>query len=287
MKHLKEIIAKINNLTAGSERNYIDLLWPYICYSPKMPLRLNQEKLVEEAIVESIAVEDTYFTKKTLQVPVFIWGSGSKTILLTHGWASKGLDFYLLIEELKKDPSLRIITFDAPGNGQADGYLSNLLLYISAVKTIIATYGFPTIAIGHSLGAMANITALAELRLSPEMIISLTPMVNLMANFEASMNQLHIPPTIQQAFFVDFEKTFCMPVDIFQLMKLHTFEEDTPHIILYDEMDKITPFPYLKEFLTDNPSLITINLTGVGHEKIVRSPEANNHMLQHIRQVVQ
>lgn len=274
MKHIKDIIAQINHLNNPTTAQYMDRLWPYICYSPKMPLRLQQEQLLAQASVSILDVQDVYFTKQKVKIPVYSWGEGSHSILLTHGWASKGVDYNMLIDKLRQRGDIRIIAFDAPGNGQAEGYLSNLLLYIASVQAVIDRFGAPDICIGHSLGAMANITALSQLNYSPDLLISIAPMVNLKANFVKSMENLQIPQPIQAQFFTDFEQTFAMPVHTFELQKLYQIAPSTAHIVIYDALDSITPAEYLTTFMAQHPPQQAINLPGVGHEKLIRSSES-------------
>lgn len=176
------------------------LLWQLICYSPKMPPRLQQQQLLDEAERFNLSVTDDYFAKKDLIFNGFKWGKGKHKILITHGWGSKAADFSEIITALKDFPEVEVIAFDAPGNGSSEGDLSNLLLYALAVKAIINTFGVPDIFIGHSLGAMANIAAITNLELSPLLTISITPLIRLHENFEASMNVAEVSPSAQAAF---------------------------------------------------------------------------------------
>ena len=108
-----------------------------------MPVRLQQEQLLNEAEKFSLRVSDDYFAKKDLLFNGFKWGNGSRKVLITHGWGSKAADFSEIITGLKRVNDLEIIAFDAPGNGSSEGELSNLLLFSEAVKAIILNYGKP------------------------------------------------------------------------------------------------------------------------------------------------
>ncbi|HCU43741.1 MAG TPA: hypothetical protein DF610_01330 [Sphingobacterium sp.] len=145
---------------------------------------------------------------------------------------------------------------------------------MEAVQAIITAYGMPVITIGHSLGAMANVAALANIKHKPNWIISLTPLVNLKANFAASMDYVGIPIHVQEHFFQNFEENFNMKIAYFHLNSLYTFDNTQQHLVLYDKEDKIAPYDYLHSYLDDHPQIEAINLNAVGHEKILRSPEA-------------
>ncbi|MFD2905421.1 alpha/beta fold hydrolase [Sphingobacterium anhuiense] len=282
MKKLKQSIEYLKSLEHISITANLDDIWSYICYSPKMPLRHHQELLIQLASKNELAVKDEFFGGHLLSFPVYRWGSGKDLVLLTHGWGSKAADFSMLIDKLLENPDLTIIAFDAPGNGGAEGELSNLILYIEAVQTIINTYGLPAIVIGHSLGAMANIAALAKLRHTPNWIISLTPLIDLKANFAASMDFVAVPKDVQEHFFLNFEEKFNMKTAYFHLNSLYDFDNSQQHLVLYDQQDKIAPFIYLQSFLKDHPQTETVDLKGVGHERILKSPEALAYILEKI-----
>jgi len=282
MKKLKQSIEYLKSLEHISITANIDDIWSYICYSPKMPLRHHQELLIQLASKDELAVKDEFFSGHLLSFPVYRWGSGKDLVLLTHGWGSKAADFSMLIDKLLENPDLTIIAFDAPGNGGAEGELSNLILYIEAVQTIINTYGLPAIVIGHSLGAMANIAALAKIRHTPNWIISLTPLIDLKANFAASMDFVAVPKEVQEHFFLNFEEKFNMKTAYFHLNSLYDFDNSQQHLVLYDQQDKIAPYTYLQSFFKVHPPTEAIDLNGVGHERILKSPEAISCVLEKI-----
>ncbi|HEX8609467.1 MAG TPA: alpha/beta hydrolase, partial [Pedobacter sp.] len=99
MKHLKNVMRSIKQHDE-SPQQLQKLLWELICYSPKMPVRLHQQELIDVSEQVQLKAYDKYVGKKELEFPCFKWGEGSKTILLVHGWGSKALDFYDLIKAL-------------------------------------------------------------------------------------------------------------------------------------------------------------------------------------------
>jgi hypothetical protein len=272
MKKLRQIVNEIKALSPGQPAELGALLWPYICYSPKMPLRLAQEQLLEGAQKISLTVKDDYFADKELVFNTFKWGRGKHKLLLTHGWGSKAADFSELISALIAVDDIEIIAFDAPGNGSSEGELSNLLLFVQAVKAIVLHYGAPDIMIGHSLGAMANIIALRETKLTPSLLISLTPLVRLKENFEASMGTLNIPQASQIAFLESFEAKFGVPASHFTLDNWYEFDDQLNHWLFYDSADAISPYAYLKEFLANHSPIKVKDYKGVGHDKAIKSP---------------
>jgi pimeloyl-ACP methyl ester carboxylesterase len=281
MKILKQIISEIKNTPNEDSEKLQDLILRYICYAPKMPLRIFQENLLERAEKNTLQVHDEYFSGEQLNFQSFKWGSGSRKILLTHGWGSKTGDLYDIIIALEQIPDIEIIAFDAPGNGSSEGELSSLLLFIEGVKAMIAHYGIPEVTIGHSLGATANIIALKQLEIHPKQFISIAPLINLGKNFEASMDAIDIAKVIQNSFFERFEERFKKPVSTYNLVDWSAFTTDSSkHWVAYDEKDLVSPYQYMNTFFNANSSIDFTNYHDAGHERIIKSPDMIQDLLR-------
>ena len=276
MKRLKQIA---NSLKATAENPDDAQMREFIFYSPKMPLRIHQEELVAEAKNFSLDIYDPYFTQSKLEINCFSWGSGKIKVLLTHGWASKALDFYELIIELLKSDDVEIIAFDAPGNGSSVSDLSNLMFYADAVKAIATNYAQPDFVIGHSLGSMANVIALQDLNLRPKMLISIAPLIRLKEKFAQSLTSVGIADVHQDRFFDNFAKEFPVQASDFNLVNLYEANRNFNHFIAFDPEDDISTFPFLKEFLDKFPEVSATAYEGVGHYKILKSTDVINDIV--------
>ncbi|MCD0488790.1 alpha/beta hydrolase [Pedobacter sp. MC2016-14] len=273
MKILKQIIAEIKHTKYENTDHLQDLILRYICYAPKMPLRIFQENLIGRAEKTTLKVYDEYFSGQELNFQAFKWGNGSRKILLTHGWGSKAADLYEIIMALEQVDDLEIIAFDAPGNGSSEGTLSSLLLFVEGVKAIVADYGIPEVTIGHSLGAMANIVAMKQMKIHPKHFFSIAPLIDLGKNFEASMDALDIPKDIQHTFFRSFEERFKKPVFHYNLNDWSAFSTElSKHWIAYDPNDLVSPYTFMKAFLESNVLIDANDYLDAGHERIIKSP---------------
>ena len=282
MKKLKQVIAEIRSLDYPSRNQIEPLLWQYICYSPKMPVRLQQQQLLDTAEMAVLKVTDEYFAQRELSFNTFRWGNGKYKILITHGWGSKAIDFSEIIMALSQRGDFEIIAFDAPGNGSSEGELSNLLLYIQAVKAVILKYGKPDVAIGHSLGAMANVIALTEMEIQPSILISLTPLLRLKENFEYSMTAIGISDLDQINFLNSFQEKFGFPASKFTLNDYYHFGSDLNHWLAYDVNDQISPYSYLENFLELHPTIKAKDYADVGHDKVIKSPLVISDLVEEI-----
>ncbi len=283
MKKIKEIFTRVKELQHTDNEDITDLIWPLICYSPKFPPRLPQQQLLDEASPFTLEVNDPHFSHSVLKFNGFIWGNGSRKVLITHGWSSKGADFIDLIIALRTIDDLQIIAFDAPGNGSSDGELSNLLLFVEAVKAVIHTYGAPDVMIGHSLGVMANTLAIKETGIKPSLLINITPMVNLKENFIATMNNADVPQAAQDKFFERFNKIFDVPTSYFNLANIYDANIAQKHWLAYDREDRMAPFPYTQELLNRHAVITSKEYPDATHERIIKDPRLMADVLELVK----
>jgi pimeloyl-ACP methyl ester carboxylesterase len=270
LKTYKQRLQQVKDSTGHQE--LMSALWNYISFPIRLPNRPHQKELLEEATSFSMQAPDPYFAKKELSFNGYIWGSGRIKIFLTHGWSSKATDFAEIIAALLELDDVQVIAFDALGNGSSEGELSNLMLYVNPLETIINTYGMPDILIGHSLGAMANIVALKAFEASPNLLISITPVVELQQNFTGMMNYAEVSTENQYRWFEAFEDNYRLPVTYFDMKSLYALDPSTKHLMFYDKNDDLLPYAQLSEFLEDQPQIVTQEFNDAGHYKILKEP---------------
>lgn len=281
MKTYKQRLLAVKQAEDPKER--LSTLWNYISFPIRLPNRPHQQELLDQATAFTMLAEDPYFSKKKLNFHAYRWGEGSRKIYLTHGWSSKAADFTELILALKEIEDVQIIAFDALGNGNSEGELSNLMLYVNPLKEIIRHYGMPEVLIGHSLGAMANVVALKDFETTPDLLISITPVVELADNFTGMMNHAEVNESGQAAWFQDFEDFYKYPVSYFDMKTLYKPLPDTKHLVIYDEQDEMLPYAQLAHFLEQQPAIHRQALNGAGHYKILREAAMINSIAAEIR----
>ncbi|RWY50171.1 alpha/beta fold hydrolase [Mucilaginibacter gilvus] len=286
MKKFKQIVAQVK-ATADTAPEYNDLLWQLICYSPKMPARLQQQQLLDEAEKFSLTAYDRIFTQANLTFNGFKWGSGSRLITITHGWGSKAADFSELISLLREIPDTTIIAFDVPGNGSSEGELSNGDLFARAMAAVSEKYGTPDVMIGHSLGGMANVLALNLTGIKPKLLFSITPLIRLKENFEGSMNAVGIAEDRQATYLQSFNEKVGVPASHYDVEQLYQFGPELNHVLLYDDADLISPYIHIREFLSNRPFIRSKNYTGAGHAGMIRSPQAIADIVAEIKAILE
>jgi pimeloyl-ACP methyl ester carboxylesterase len=98
-------------------------------------------------------------------IQTYTWGSGSKNILLIHGWASHSYRWKSYIERLIQN-DYTVYAIDAAGHGLSEGKYLTLLVYCELIEKYTADLGPLDAIIGHSIGGYA---VLYYLHLHPEL----------------------------------------------------------------------------------------------------------------------
>jgi hypothetical protein len=130
---------------------------------------------------------------------------------------------------------------------------------------------------------MANVIALQELGVTPDLLISIAPLIRLKENFEQSLDSVNIGIKDQHIFFSNFAKEFPVPVSHFNLTELYQLSPDLNHFLAFDPADHISPYPFLREFLDKYPAISPKSFEDVGHYKILKSVEVIEDIVNKIK----
>ena len=91
--------------------------------------------------------------------PLFSWGEGP-TVLLAHGWSGRGSQMAAFAQPLVQ-AGYRVVAFDAPGHGEADGRLTGVPEMARAIQKVADEVGPIHAVVAHSLGTAATSIALS------------------------------------------------------------------------------------------------------------------------------
>ncbi|MFE6776780.1 alpha/beta hydrolase [Streptomyces sp. NPDC057702] len=87
------------------------------------------------------------------------WGDGTRPVLLVHGWQSRGSRLSEFVPGLL-ERGYSVLTFDAPGHGDATGRSTTILDYRDIITSLHDRYGTFEGLVAHSLGALGSFYAL-------------------------------------------------------------------------------------------------------------------------------
>lgn len=113
---------------------------------PRMPERARREQqLLDRGEPLEIRVQGQ-------RVVGHRWGEG-KTVLVQHGWGSRGTAMWAFIQAI--EPHFQVIAMDAPGHGDSEGSRSNMFLFAHTIAEESKAHGPLHAIVAHSIGATA------------------------------------------------------------------------------------------------------------------------------------
>lgn len=99
-----------------------------------------------------------YLSIRGREVVGYEWGTGSRTVLLLHGWRGRASQFAPLVRELVSE-GYRVVTFDAPAHGASKGRRTDVRDWLALTEELQSIHGPFDAIVGHSFGALAALTA--------------------------------------------------------------------------------------------------------------------------------
>ncbi len=113
----------------------------------------------ERAALEGAKRSEHVF--RGMRVPIYEWGTSSRVAMFFHGWEGRGAQVAAFVEPLVKR-GYRVVAFDAPAHGLAEGKRTSLPEMSDLAAEIIARTGTPEVILAHSFGAMVASHALQQ-----------------------------------------------------------------------------------------------------------------------------
>lgn len=248
----------------------IEIMVKFIFTPKKRVLRPPHTNLIMRADKRIFEVSDFRNKGKKIKMKYYVWGSGSKTVFLIHGWDGMALDYYKMIPTLVKD-DYRVISIDGPAHGGSEGDTSNLLHFKEAMAALIKKTGTPYAIIGHSMGGAASTYLLMEENIIVNRLIQIAIPISSKKFFDLVFDMLNVPQKMQQVFFNEMEREFRIPVEQMDLTIRKEKIKADKILLVYDEDDEEIPVEDIHLYLTLHPEIQSFNAKGAGHNKIIRS----------------
>ncbi|MDF1564721.1 MAG: alpha/beta hydrolase [Deltaproteobacteria bacterium] len=203
---------------------------------------------------------------ETRQLPVYLWGRGP-TILLVHGWSGRGSQLGSMVAPLLES-GYRVVAFDAPGHGAADGDRSALPELAQAIEKVVELVGPIEGVVAHSLGCAAASLALAR-GLEARRLVFLAPPSNPGAYLQRAAELLGFSPRVAAGARSRIEESFGVDFDDARIERL------APRIaanllVIHDSGDEEVPLAEGMEVVAAWPGAELKITHGLGHRRILR-----------------
>ena len=202
-------------------------------------------------------------------IPVYSWGQGP-VILGVHGWAGAGIQFGAWVNPLV-EAGYRVVLFDAPAHGRAQGESTNLFEMAEVVARVAASVGRVHGVLAHSIGCIAAARAIAD-GLKPDYLVMLAPPVSLTAVMDNLGRQLGLSQDVLAVHLQLMEERFGKSVwERLDLEALSRTLTQRGLMVIDDDDTSISPDESERVFNNwENANVLRTR--SLGHHRLLWSP---------------
>ncbi len=203
------------------------------------------------------------------RLAVWQWGQGP-TILLVHGWGSRGARLASFIPPLT-EAGYSVVAFDAPGHGASAGKLSSLPQFIAAIEAVAHRFGPIEAVVAHSMGGAA--TTLAMGRGVPiHRAVFLAPAADPAGYTERFAEVVGLAPALLARMQAKIEERFGAKWEEFDVIAAAR-KMSAPLLVFHDPDDRDVAWTDGAAIASAWPGAELVSTQGLGHRRIVHDPD--------------
>ncbi|HEY4151778.1 MAG TPA: alpha/beta hydrolase [Pseudolysinimonas sp.] len=207
-------------------------------------------------------------------VATYAWGTGPETVILVHGWRSRGSRWSTLVAALES-PDRTIVAFDAPGNGDSTGRRTNVLDYAAIIRLLAARHGNVHAIVGHSFGVLASFIAVRE-GVATQRLVGISGMASAQQLLDTFSAQTGLVGRAKLGLGRRFERrVFPNEPDLWHrfVSELDPTETRIPLLVVHDVEDPNVPFSQAEIIAQAHLGAVTLERThGLAHHRILNDP---------------
>lgn len=244
--------------------------------------RLRAVHKTSDELLETARIFEVLYGK--IMLKCYEWGHGDRTVLLVHGWESRGTAMRSFVPGLLKQ-GFRVVAFDGPAHGSSGGKMTNLPDFAGAVLAVIRQIGPVHAIIAHSFGGSTSVHTLAHLDNSltlEKLVLVAVPASTrkVISNFTQLVNLP--PPTVAAFHRLIHRKAHGLPFK--ELDVEHAL--DRAHVgeilVVHDKHDPLVPFDSAEAIFKhyDHVNLLITN--GLGHFQLMKHPKVVDAVVEFV-----
>jgi pimeloyl-ACP methyl ester carboxylesterase len=225
-----------------------------------------------EPILSEARIFDVLFGKHLLKC--YAWGSGERTVLLVHGWESRGTALRTFVPDLV-ERGYRVVAMDGPAHGDSGGRRVNIRTFGHAVQTVIRRLGNVQGVITHSFGGAATVFALSELdnSISLEKLVLIGTPNRMEKVFQMSVRTLGLPPRAARHYRRLIEEKVGKSLSEAALSELGLKAKVGEALIVHDTTDQAVPLEAARLIAESWPHARMLITEGYGHYRLMKNPD--------------
>lgn len=211
-------------------------------------------------------------------------GEGRKTVLLVHGWESRGAHLLGFLPGLR-EAGFRVVAFDGPAHGDSEGDKGDVAELGKAVLAAREALGTIDAVIAHSAGSPAALYAMTH-----GMRVEASVHIAGPASFERVLQRFAGACGLDEEGFVSFRKIVHEALGVDPAV----LEEDAivrglahPALFIHDERDKEVPFEDSCRLHARWPNSQLLPVAGLGHRRILQDGNVIKAAVDFLKQKLQ
>lgn len=234
--------------------------------------RLRARHKVSDPVLEQARLFEVLYGKRILKA--YSWGDGDRTILLVHGWESRGTALRSFVPSLV-EKGFRVVAFDGPAHGNSAGKQTNLIDFGGAVRAIMHHLGGVYGVITHSFGGASTVYALGHL--VPDLHVSKLVMVAVPASMERvyrnAVQTLRLPNSVAYRFRAILEDLSSQSLEDLELPVAFTKIDVEQALLVHDSEDRVVPIVNAEMIVASWPNAQLLKSKGYGHFRLMKNPD--------------
>ncbi len=233
------------------------------------PMKRAQHKY-SDALLEQAETFSIPFKQDDLKL--YSWGDGNETILLVHGWESRGTALRNFVPNLVEQ-GYRVVTFDAPAHGESGGDWVNMPLYAEAIRSVLLQLGRVKSIIAHSFGGSSSVYLLSfvDTNIELENLVLVATPSDIKVVFDGFAKMIRAALPVREALYEHIKNLTGIAIEDYQLEKFAPKMNVQNVLIVHDKQDDIVSFSDGEAYYHAlNNSKIHVT-EGLGHFKLVKN----------------
>ncbi|MDI9243887.1 alpha/beta hydrolase [Marinobacter sp. CHS3-4] len=212
-------------------------------------------------------------------IPVYSWGNGP-VILGVHGWSGAGIQFGAWINPLV-EAGYRVVLFDAPAHGRAQGERTDLFDMAEVVAKVAASVGQIYGILSHSMGSLAVARAIAD-GLQAQYLLMLAPPLSVHSVMDNLGRQLALSSDVLAVHLRLMEEQF--GTSVWERLDMENLVGSLTQrgLVVLDQDDKSIEPAQSERVHSGWARGEVLRTRGLGHHKILRSPLVLDTVLQEL-----
>jgi pimeloyl-ACP methyl ester carboxylesterase len=239
-----------------------------------------------DALILAARVVDFPFQNETIKC--YEWGdaTASKTVLLAHGWESRGTALRMYVPDLL-EKGYKIVAFDALAHGDSTGKTNNLLTNARTIVALNAHYGGFYAAIGHSFGCSSLVYAMQfldnKMSINRVVFLAVPPRSRLIV--EGVFRLLTLPEATQKAFIQHIDERAGHSIDLSDVATAAGKVKVEKLLLIHDEQDNVTNIEAAKRVEAAWSNALLLITSGFGHFRIAKNPDVIKRIIAFINEL--